>query len=117
MLEYKSDKFIKDDLSLGIFLDRQSEAIGVHTHDFVEIVYVVSGDATEKINDVSYHQEEGRAGKHRDPRGGADLPCRKPALEHPSARGCYQEAGGSELPFGSGDHHGDHRGLYNGAAR
>lgn len=59
MLEYKSDKFIKDDLSLGIFLDRKSEVIGVHTHDFVEIVYVVSGDATEKINDVSYHLQRG----------------------------------------------------------
>ena len=59
MLEYKSEKFIKDDLSLGIFLDRHGSVIGVHTHDFVEIVYVLDGEAVEKINDVSYRLRRG----------------------------------------------------------
>ena len=59
MLEYKSEKFIKDDLSLGIFLDRHGSVIGVHMHDFVEIVYVLDGEAVEKINDVSYRLRRG----------------------------------------------------------
>lgn len=59
MLNYKSDKYIKDNLSIGIFLDETSRTIGAHTHEFVEIVYVVSGEATEKINDVSYTLHRG----------------------------------------------------------
>lgn len=54
MLSYKSEKFIKDDLSLGIFLDNYGKSATIHTHEFVEIVYVLDGEATEKINDSEY---------------------------------------------------------------
>ena len=59
MLSYKSEQYIKDDLSLGIFIDNAGRLAGVHTHEFVEIVYVLEGTATDKINDVTSNLSRG----------------------------------------------------------
>lgn len=59
MYNYKSEKYIKDDLSLGIFMDKVGKTASTHTHDFIEIIYVLDGVATEQINDSEYILKRG----------------------------------------------------------
>ena len=59
MINYKSDGYIKDDLSLGIFIDKAGRLAEIHTHEFIEIVYVLDGEATEKINETEYNLRRG----------------------------------------------------------
>lgn len=57
--QYKKENYIKNGLSLGIFLTKNTHVTATHTHDFVEIVYIVSGEGIETINDVSHHVRRG----------------------------------------------------------
>ena len=59
MKQYKKENYIKDGMSLGIFLSKNTVITGTHTHDFLEIVYIVSGEGVETINGVSHHVRRG----------------------------------------------------------
>lgn len=56
---YRSDRLIEKGSSLHIFTRTASDPMPVHTHDFIEIVYVRSGSATETVNDVTYEIRRG----------------------------------------------------------
>ena len=55
----------KDDNTIHIFqctnsrLRTASEIFEPHTHDFIEIVYVVSGSALQVVNDDHYEVQRG----------------------------------------------------------
>ena len=59
MKEYKSEKYIKEGLSLGIFITLSPLACSEHTHEFVEIVYVLSGEGVETINGTDHTTHRG----------------------------------------------------------
>ena len=59
MKTYKSEDFIKDNLSLGIFSIEHAYPEPTHNHDFAEIVYALSGESTEYINEKKYHMHRG----------------------------------------------------------
>ena len=49
MIVYTAEKFIKEGTSIGIFSTREPKHICLHRHDFIEIVYISSGTATEYV--------------------------------------------------------------------
>lgn len=51
---YRSEKLIRKDSSLHIFTHTGEEPMEQHTHDFIEILYVQSGAATETVNGSTY---------------------------------------------------------------
>ena len=59
MKQYKKEQYIRDGMSLGIFYSKNTVVTGTHTHDFVEIVYIASGEGVETINGVSHHVRRG----------------------------------------------------------
>ncbi len=59
MKVYRSERLIEKGSSLHIFTHTGSEPMPVHTHDFIEIVYVRSGSATETVNDATYEIKRG----------------------------------------------------------
>lgn len=59
MIVYKINDYIKDGLSLGIFKVTNFAPQQIHTHEFTEIIYIVSGEVTEEINDVKYNLGRG----------------------------------------------------------
>ena len=54
MKAYSSEKLIEKGSSLHIFTQRSNEPMPAHTHDFIEIVYVRAGQASERVNDAVY---------------------------------------------------------------
>ena len=56
---YKKENFIEEGLRLGLFQVKEIVPIETHLHDFVEIIYVLDGEATETINETSYHVHRG----------------------------------------------------------
>lgn len=56
---FTTEAMIKDALSLHIFRMTETSACPTHTHDFVEIKYIVDGEATEYIGDKSYEVKRG----------------------------------------------------------
>ena len=56
---YKKENFIEEGIRLGLFQVKEIIPIDVHLHDFVEIIYVLDGEATESINDTVYHVHRG----------------------------------------------------------
>ena len=56
---YRSDEWITSDCNFHIFFSNKSGSIEPHTHDFIEIVYVMSGNAVEKVNDGEYEVKRG----------------------------------------------------------
>ena len=52
---FKAENYIERGLSLGIFRSSTTEAEPVHTHDFVEIIYVLDGHSTHKVNGTEHH--------------------------------------------------------------
>ena len=59
MKVFKSEDFIKDGLSVGIFRNTDRGPIERHTHEFIEIIYVLNGEAVEEINEISYTVKRG----------------------------------------------------------
>ncbi|MBR2465431.1 MAG: AraC family transcriptional regulator [Clostridia bacterium] len=59
MREYKSNKYIKGGLSLGIFKATDALACGEHTHEFTEIVYVTDGTGIETIDGTEHSVRRG----------------------------------------------------------
>ena len=59
MKQYKKENYIKNGMSLGIFYSKNTIVTPAHTHDFVEIVYVTSGEGIETINGVSHRVRRG----------------------------------------------------------
>ncbi len=58
MLEYKIKDFIEDSF-IHIFKYKEKKNKIVHTHDFVEFVYILSGRATQIINDCKFEVQRG----------------------------------------------------------
>lgn len=56
---YRSDEWIRSDCNFHIFFTNKHSEIKLHTHDFIEIVYVMSGSATECVNDEIYEVKHG----------------------------------------------------------
>ena len=56
---YRSDEWIRSDCNFHIFFTNKHSEIKLHTHDFIEIVYVISGSATECVNDEIYEVKRG----------------------------------------------------------
>lgn len=56
---YRSDEWIRSDCNFHIFFTNKHSEIKLHTHDFIEIVYVMSGSATECVNDEIYEVKRG----------------------------------------------------------
>ena len=54
MKVYRSERLIEKGSSVYIFTQTGSAPMPVHTHDFIEIVYVRAGSATETVNEATY---------------------------------------------------------------
>jgi AraC-like DNA-binding protein/mannose-6-phosphate isomerase-like protein (cupin superfamily) len=59
MIVYTAEKFIKEGTSIGIFSTREPKHICLHRHDFIEIVYISSGTATEYVDGAKYEVKRG----------------------------------------------------------
>ncbi len=61
MYKFMSENYFTDGEKVSIFFNdkRSKNASLVHTHDFVEIVYISDGSGIHTINDVSYHVSKG----------------------------------------------------------
>ena len=59
MLEYKSRDFIKDDSYVHTFKMADLVNKEEHLHDFIEIVYILSGKAVERINGFEFNVKHG----------------------------------------------------------
>ena len=57
--EYKSQEIIGSDTTLSIFRVNEKNGIALHTHDFIEIVYIFGGQGTEYINGQAYAVKRG----------------------------------------------------------
>ena len=51
---YKKENLIDQEIRLGLFQVTESYPMALHLHDFVEIAYILDGEATETINDLTY---------------------------------------------------------------
>lgn len=56
---FKSDDYIKNGLSLGMFKTADKGKYEWHTHEFAEIVYVLDGEVEEFINGAQYRMSRG----------------------------------------------------------
>ena len=59
MRTFRAKNFIKDGLSLGIFASSVREDEPIHSHDFIEIVYITDGTARQFINGREYEARRG----------------------------------------------------------
>ena len=59
MLEYKSKDWIKGDSYINIFKMADLVNKVEHTHDFIEIVYILSGKAVQRINGFEFNVKHG----------------------------------------------------------
>ena len=59
MKTYRSEALIEKGSTVHIFTQTGSDPMPEHTHDFIEIVYVRSGAATETVNDTTYEIRRG----------------------------------------------------------
>ena len=59
MKTYRSESLIEKGSTVHIFTQTGSDPMPEHTHDFIEIVYVRSGTATETVNDTTYEIRRG----------------------------------------------------------
>ncbi len=55
---YRSEALIKENASIHIFSSKE-DSIPIHTHDFIEIIYVTNGIGEEIVNGVSYRVRRG----------------------------------------------------------
>ena len=59
MYVYTKEDWIKDGSSIGIFATGNSKGIDEHKHDFIEIVYVRSGNATQYVDRERFDVKRG----------------------------------------------------------
>lgn len=59
MKVYRSESLIGKEKTVHIFTQKASTEMETHTHDFVEIVYVRSGNAEQTVDGVSYRVRRG----------------------------------------------------------
>ncbi len=57
--EYRSENLITRGGSFHIFFSSDSREMPRHTHDFIEIIYIRDGSATESVNDRSFEVGRG----------------------------------------------------------
>lgn len=56
---YKSEEFIAEGHTIGIFSSDNQIGEEAHSHEFIEIIYITSGSATHYIDDICYDVERG----------------------------------------------------------
>ncbi len=56
---YKADGRIGNGRTIGVKKNRQNKPEEPHCHDFIEIVYVMSGGATQRVDEACYEVERG----------------------------------------------------------
>ena len=56
---YRSEEYIRGGLSMYLFLSSQEQAEPLHTHEFVEIIYVLSGEAEQRVDGRCYSVRRG----------------------------------------------------------
>lgn len=60
MKVYRSEQWMKADASIHIFSDEcEKEEMPVHEHDFIEIVYILDGNADQSVNEETYRVRRG----------------------------------------------------------
>ena len=59
MKVYKKENYIENGIQLGLFKVTENTSIEKHLHEFVEIVYIMEGEAVETINDLEYEVRRG----------------------------------------------------------
>lgn len=59
MKVYKKENYIENGIRLGLFKVTENTSIEKHLHEFVEIVYIMEGEAVETINDLDYEVRRG----------------------------------------------------------
>jgi len=58
LLEYSRETFFQKDEQFFITLN-SGKNFQIHTHDFIEIVYIFKGSAVQRIGDTEYHVKKG----------------------------------------------------------
>ena len=59
MKVYKKENYIENGIRLGLFKVTENTSLEKHLHEFVEIVYIMEGEAVETINDLEYEVRRG----------------------------------------------------------
>ena len=59
MMVYRSADYVPKDNTIGIFRSRAAGDHAEHSHEFIEIVYVTAGEATQYIDGVEYQVSRG----------------------------------------------------------
>ena len=59
MKVYRADQYIADGHAIGIFQRKQESPEGLHAHEFIEVVYILAGRATEQVDDATFEVERG----------------------------------------------------------
>ncbi len=59
MYTFKKDNLIKQDSSFHIFFSNQKYPAPIHTHDFIEIVYISGGSARQEVNGTEFDTSRG----------------------------------------------------------
>lgn len=59
VFEYTSNDLIDSKATLHIFSEEKGESVSLHVHDFIEIVYVLGGSATQFVNSERYDVRRG----------------------------------------------------------
>ena len=59
MRVYKTEDYIEKGKSIHIFSSKRNRPEPIHTHDFIEIIYILSGTATHVINNQDYSVRHG----------------------------------------------------------
>lgn len=56
---YKSEHYIKSGKTISIKKTAQKNVEALHSHDFIEIVYVLAGKAVQRVDEANYEVERG----------------------------------------------------------
>ena len=56
---YKSEHYIKSGKTISIKKSSQKIVEALHSHDFIEIVYVLAGKAVQRVDEANYEVERG----------------------------------------------------------
>ncbi len=59
MREFRSDELIERGVTIHIFRHVSDDVEAPHRHEFIEMVYILSGSATEEVNSESYEVRRG----------------------------------------------------------